>query len=193
MPIATDTQLVAFDGTRRIAAGDAAAVLVATRAAVRHHAPGPVLLFDRDSGEQIDVDLRGSVEEIVGRLLPARDAVPDAPPAPRGPGRPKLGVVAREVTLLPRHWAWLATQRGGASVALRRLVDQASRATEGADRTRRRREAGYRFMSAMAGNLPGFEEAMRAFFAGDVAGFGAHTAEWPVDVREEAGRYVVES
>lgn len=192
MPIAADTQLIAFDGTRRLVAGDAAAVLVATRAAEQHGAPGPILLFNRETGEQLDFDLRGPVEEVLARLAPP-DAAPEAPPAgPRGPGRPKLGVVAREVTLLPKHWAWLATQRGGASIALRRLVDQASRASEGADRTRRRREAGYRFMSAMAGNFPGFEEAMRAYFAGDVAAFGAHSAEWPVDVREEAGRYVVE-
>ena len=76
-------------------------------------------------------------------------------------------MVAREVTLLPRHWEWLAQQSGGASVALRRLVDQARRGTEDKDRIRRAQEAAYRFMSAMAGNRPNFEDAIRALFAGD--------------------------
>ena len=112
-------------------------------------------------------------------------ALPE-PPA-RGRGRPKLGVTAREVTLLPRHWDWLAAQPGGASVALRKLVEDARRVSTNGDRRRVAQEAAYRFMQALAGDLPGYEEATRALFAGDFARFEEHTAHWPDDVREHAG------
>ena len=92
---------------------------------------------------------------------------------PRGRGRPKLGVVAREVTLLPRHWDWLNSQSGGASVALRKLVEAARLAGDDKDRTRHAQEAAYRFMTALAGNLPGYEEATRALYAADPARFDA--------------------
>ena len=107
---------------------------------------------------------------------------------PRGPGRPKLGVVAREVTLLPRHWEWLAQQSGGASVAIRRLVEEARRAGEDKDRIRQAQEAAYRFMSAIAGNKPHYEDAIRALFAGEQARFEKLIAEWPADVRDHASR-----
>jgi hypothetical protein len=97
-----------------------------------------------------------------------------------------LGVVAREVTLLPRHWDWLAVQPGGASVALRKLVDEARRSSGDRDRTRAAQEATYRFISAIAGNLPGFEEACRALFAHDRRRFGDLIAGWPEDVRDYA-------
>ena len=91
--------------------------------------------------------------------------------------------MAREVTLLPRHWDWLASQPGGASVALRRLVDEARHANPVADRVRQAREATYRFMTAIAGNQPGYEEAIRALFAGDGARYHGLIAGWPLDVR----------
>ncbi len=89
-------------------------------------------------------------------LRPRPRGTTNQPAEPRGRGRPKLGVVAREVTLLPRHWDWLNAQPGGASVALRKLVEQARRANGDADRARAAREAAYHFMSAMAGDLPAF-------------------------------------
>lgn len=92
-------------------------------------------------------------------------------------------MVAREVTLLPRHWDWLNARPGGASVALRKLVDDARRATADADRMRAARDAAYHFMSAMAGDRPGFEEASRALFAGNVARLQDLTAAWPTDIR----------
>jgi hypothetical protein len=156
-------------------------VALAVRRAAERGATGPLLIFDDATGRVIDVDTRGTEEEMIARLAPGA-----APLAPRRRGRPKLGVVAREVTLLPRHWEWLNAQPGGASVALRRLVDEARRTGATEDRTRRVREAAYRFMHAAAGDLPGFEEAARALFAGDRARFSVCVAKWPRDVRDHA-------
>ncbi len=147
----------------------------------------PIVIFDDSSGRPIDLDLRGTEQDIVARLpAPVPDVQPDAEtaPGPRGRGRPKLGVVAREVTLLPRHWEWLAAQPGGASVALRKLVDEARRSSGDRDRQRAARDAAYHFMSVMAGNLPGFEEASRALFADDRRRFAGLIAGWPGDIRD---------
>jgi len=136
--------------------------------------------FDAASGWVVDLDLRGDVAAVLARLTPAPEA------EKRGPGRPKLGVTAREVTLLPRHWDWLSSQPGGASVALRKLVEGALREAEGPDRARRAKDATYRFMTAIAGDLPAYEEATRMLFAGDWTAFDAATEAWPEGVRETA-------
>lgn len=184
----------AFDGQRVVARGALVDVALAVQAILANDPTAQVLTFDDTTGFVIDLDLRGTAADVAARLSKA--AAPDGRPpdrprpaediGPRPRGRPALGVVAREVTLLPRHWAWLATQRGGASAALRRLVDEARRSDDGQSRSRARQEIAYRFMSALAGNLPGFEEASRALFAGDQDGFAAHTAAWPSDVRAYA-------
>ena len=96
--------------------------------------------------------------------------------------------MAREITLLPRHWDWLNSQPGGASVALRKLVEPARRASEGKDRIRQSQEAAYRFMSVMAGNRPGFEEATRALFARDEHRFNQKIESWPADMRSHASK-----
>lgn len=183
-----------FDGHRRIASGPLLANALAVKRAREGGATGPVLIFDDATGRSVDVDTRGSEEEIVARL--ASTTVYDSVAAsqleqvgsPRGRGRPKLGVVAREVTLLPRHWEWLATQPGGASVALRKLVEEARRANGDKDKTRQANERAYHFMSAMAGDLPGFEEATRALFANDQQKFNEFTATWPADIRNHTIR-----
>lgn len=105
----------------------------------------------------------------------------------RGRGRPKLGVVGREVTLLPRHWDWLGKQPGGASVALRKLVETARQSGE--TEKRAAREAAYRAMNTLGGDLPGYEEAIRALFAGDIAAMDNHIAEWPEDLRAFIGEF----
>jgi hypothetical protein len=168
-----------------IAFGPLQEVALTLKERLRHEPTITPLVFDNATGRPIDLDLRGSDEAVVQRLEdhPALAANP-----PVRAGRPKLGVVAREVTLLPRHWEWLNGQPGGASVALRRLVDEARHASPIADRVRRAREATYRFMTAVAGNEPGYEEATRALFAGDSARFLALIAAWPVDVRLYAGK-----
>ena len=176
---------IAFAGDRCIASGDLGAVARAAKATLDRHKDAQILVFDDDSGP-IDLDLRGSVEDVLARLpeMPGASAMEAVAPAPRGPGRPKLGVVAREITLLPRHWEWLARQPGGASVALRKLVDEARRANK--DRVRQAQETAYRFIAAMGENKPHYEEVARALFAGDAGRFETWTTSWPADVRDHA-------
>ena len=181
---------IAFDRDRRIAAGDLREVARAAKQALDRHSDSSVLVFDGVTSNAVDLDFRGSVDDVLARL-PLAEKIPDAEPelpANRGPGRPKLGVVAREITLLPRHWEWLARQSGGASVAIRKLVDDARRGGEDKDRIREGQDAAYRFMSAMAGNKPHFEEAIRALFAPDPSRFRELIAGWPADVRDHAAR-----
>lgn len=138
------------------------------------------MVFRDATGQQVDLDTRGTAEEIEARY--AKEPASET----RGRGRPRLGVVAKEVTLLPRHWDWLSSQPGGASVALRKLVEEARKNSGDADRIRAAQEAAYAFMSAIAGNLPGFEEAIRALFAYDRRRFSDLVAKWPEDVRDYA-------
>ena len=178
MTVPANHPLLAFTACRLIARGSAIKVLGPVHAAAA--AREPVLVFDADTGAVVDLDLRGTLEEATARLTPAPEA------EKRGPGRPKLGVTAREVTLLPRHWNWLSVQPGGASVALRKLVEGALREAERPDRARKAKEAAYRFMTALAGDLPHYEEATRMLFAGDWTAFDAATEAWPEGVRETA-------
>lgn len=196
MPDEPTRTYTAFVGPRRLASGRLIDVALAVKAQ-----EGPevdaILTFDDRSGAVVDLDLRGTEAEIAARLAEARTAGdiatgagngPDPAHPTRGRGRPRLGVIAREVTLLPRQWEWLASQPGGASQALRRLVDEARRADNGEARIRTAREAAYRFLSALAGDLPGYEEAIRALFAGDPESFAHRTTAWPSDIRDHALR-----
>ncbi len=180
----------AFEGSRRIASGELKEVALRVKEVIDRGERAPVLIFDNVTSELIEVDLRGTAADVLRRLSdegPRSEATP-AEEEVRRPGRPKLGVVAREVTLLPRHWEWLNSQPGGASVALRKLVEEARRVNAAKDRVRAAQESAYRFMSAMAGNEPGFEEALRALFAGKPDRFHELTAAWPIDVRDHARR-----
>jgi hypothetical protein len=171
-----DEFCAAFAGERLIAAGSAGAVALAVKA---QPCDGPpILIFEDATGRQIDFDLRGSEDDVLARFEPPAPT----DDAPKGPGRPKLGVVAREVTLLPRHWDWLAGQPGGASVALRKLVETARKA----DVPSQRRAAADRFMSAALGDRPGYEEAARALYAGERDRFIALSEPWPADLRDHA-------
>ncbi|WP_374544644.1 DUF2239 family protein [Rhodoblastus sp.] len=175
MTNALPSSVTIFAGTTRVAqaatpyAGAIARQLLSDDPAAR------LLVFEDGTGRQVDLDLR---DEAQAQPTAEDPSAGDA----RGRGRPKLGVVAREVTLLPRHWDWLNGQPGGASVALRKLVEQARRDQSESDRRREAREAAYRFVSAMAGDFPGFEEASRALFAGDRGSFIERTVAWPQDV-----------
>lgn len=184
----TTSTWIAFAGAKRIARGAPRQVAAEVKAFVDANPSAPVLVFDARSSELVELDVRGSVASVLRRLppegpRPSSDVVDSSSALPRPPGRPKLGVVAREVTLLPRHWDWLASQPGGASVTLRKLVEQARRSSQQTDRLREARDAAYRFMHAIAGDEPGFEEATRALFANDPEALRVRVAKWPRDVR----------
>lgn len=179
---------VAFAKTRCIALGTPHEVASKVKGFVDAGSGDNVLIFDAKTSLPIEIDLMGSLASVLERLpaLQQQEQTPDgALPSPRerAPGRPKLGVTAREVTLLPRHWEWLATQPGGASVALRKLVEQARRSNKKADELRQTQEATYRFMNVLAGNNPGYEEATRALFASDYEHLRQLIENWPSDVR----------
>lgn len=189
----------AFEGCRLLSAGPLIEVALAVKRASQAGASEPLLVFDDATGRVIDLDLRGSSADIATRLSQAPEAAkspPALPPTaaaespaePSGRGRPKLGVVGREVTLLPRQWEWLAVQPGGASVTLRKLVDEARRSGAARQKTRLAQEVAYKFLSAMAGDMPGFEEATRALFANNRIAFERQIADWPEDVRLYATR-----
>jgi uncharacterized protein len=189
----TANTYTSFEGDRRIASGSLQTIALAVKRATENGATDQILIFDDATGRSTQIDTRGSDAEVLARLAqPAignHTELPQSEPSEsRGRGRPKLGVVAREVTLLPRHWEWLATQPGGASVALRKLVEEARRTHNDKDKSRKKQECAYRFMSAMAGDLPNFEEASRALFANDQPRFTELVAVWPDDVRDYAIR-----
>jgi hypothetical protein len=180
----------AFVASRRLAAGALLDVALRVKATIDADRSAQVLVFDDRDGAPVDLNLSGGERGVRKRYgAPCADAADSAVEAmgdapKRGRGRPKLGVVAREVTLLPRHWEWLAAQPGGASMALRKLVERARRSGAEADRRRQAQEAAYRVMVAMAGDAKGFEEATRALFAADRQRFVQRAAAWPHDVRE---------
>ncbi|MDB5395154.1 MAG: hypothetical protein JWM91_2660 [Rhodospirillales bacterium] len=176
----------AFEGTRRILSGALVEVALAAKAVIDGGSDEAVMILDDANCQRADIDFRGTADDVIQRL-PSPPTVID-PDAPRGRGRPKLGVVAREVTLLPGHWDWLNRQPGGASVALRKLVEEARHTHRFRDQVRQSQDATYRFMSLMAGNRRGFEEATRALFARNRVRFAAITGGWPVDIRDHAQR-----
>jgi hypothetical protein len=184
MPYPDDITCTAFDHQHLLASGMLADVVRAAKQALDAGAREPLLIFDDHDSRQIEVDFRGTVDEVLARLRQgAATAI-----AGRSPGRPKLGVVPREVTLLPRHWDWLGQQPGGASAVLRRLVEQASRDNGAKARARQAVESVDRFMRVMAGDLAGYEEASRAFYRAERKRFATLTAAWPVDVRTHLQR-----
>lgn len=190
MPLEPPT-FVAFHGEHLVASGPLRDIAIAL-ATQSDHIRGAALIFDAATSEPADIDFDGSFTDIVERTT-QREAAHAADAERRGRGRPRLGVVAREVTLLPRHWEWLAEQPGGASVALRRLVEEARRASSDRDAVRRSQEATYRFMAATLGNAPGFEDAIRALFQGNAGAFHARLEAWPRDLRDHARRLAARS
>jgi hypothetical protein len=168
-----DDRYTVFAGNRKVAAGGLREVLPVLKQRFDEDPGETVLVFEDATGRQIDFDLRGSPEDVMARALPS---------APRGPGRPKLGVTPREVTLLPRHWSWLEQQPEGISAALRRLVEHAMKQP----RARDLRAIASRVLTGIAGDRPHFEEVTRALFAGDTARLESLVQKWPRDIREHA-------
>jgi uncharacterized protein len=193
----------AFAEFRQLASGPLIDVVLAAKEVIDRDPLTAALVFDDVTGRALEFDLRGTRADLVARLSQQRAPIgrPAAaePPAatdpavvgaaePRGRGRPRMGVVGREITLLPRQWEWLAAQPGGASVVIRKLVDEAKRTGGAVQKSRAAQEAAYRFMSAVAGDLPGYEEATRALFAGNRARFETQVSQWPESVRAYAAR-----
>ncbi|QDQ28981.1 DUF2239 family protein [Chitinimonas arctica] len=188
MTLPSSTVCIAFSGNKRIAQGSVAEVARTLKCEIDHQPDQTLLVFNALTSEPIELDLQGSLATVQARYQAeagtSDGAAADEAPAeaPRSAGRPKLGVVPREVTLLPRHWEWLSGQPGGASVALRKLVEQALRSAAAADRARQLRDAAYRFMHAIAGNEVGFEAASRALFSANKPDFHAAIHDWPADI-----------
>ena len=177
----------AFAGPRKIASGDVIQVALKVKRHQEKDGNAAILIFDDLTSRQVELDLRGTADAIIKRLQLASRVTEAAAEMGEdkkvGPGRPKLGVVSREISLLPRHWEWLAQQPGGASVTLRKLVEEAKKKNQGKDEFRQAQEVAYKFMSVMAGDLLGFEEALRAFYAKDALKFEKLIAPWPKDIR----------
>ena len=193
-----ENRFIAFEGETLIADGNQ--LEVALRLKKQGAEPalrrGEVLIFAGADGRQIDLHLSGSESDIercyggatesAAPIVGIGGKAAAAGAEKKTRGRPKLGVIGREVTLLPRHWAWLDTQRGGASATLRRLVDAERKASVDSDYRRASQDRANRFMSAMAGDLKGFEEATRALYAGNREGFESASASWAHDIRHIA-------
>jgi len=177
-----DQLCAAFVGSDLIATGAFAEVVHEVK---RHHDVHPndlILIFDHKESRPIEVDLRGSMDDVFARIEKQRKPTKPQPKVKK-PGRPKLGVVSKEVTLLPRHWEWLAQQRGGASVTLRRLVGEAMKAADPLAAQRGAQQSTYRLMTAVAGDLPNYEDAIRALFAAEQDEFFNIIADWPEGLR----------
>lgn len=164
----------AFLGNRLVARGELSSVLPICKEVVDGGAEETLLVFEDVSGRQVEFDLSGSLEEVLAKVVPEDKKA--------GPGRPKLGVISREVSLLPRHWEWLEQDPKGISAAIRRLVDEARKREPGRFERVQQRDAASKFMWGIAGNFPGFEEASRALFAEDQVVFAELTKDWPADV-----------
>lgn len=178
----SDDQIcTAFKNSRLLATGSMVDVALAAKTELDKNPKANVMVFDDSTGQFIEFDYRGSEEKFIQRL---KVMVTPSESEPKGPGRPKLGVVSREIGLLPRHWDWLALQPEGASSVLRKLVDAAIKKNAAKDDVRRAQDATYKFMSIMAGDLPGYEEALRAFYASDRPKFVKQLGDWPKDVRD---------
>lgn len=178
----------AFAGLKKIASGHVIDVALKVKAHQQKDKKATILVFDDATSQQVELDLRGHEEAIIKRLKALPGNEPEEEERKSGPGRPKLGVVSREISLLPRHWEWLAAQPGGASVTLRKLVEDAKKKNQHRDRLRLAQEATYKFMLVMAGDLPQYEEALRALYAKNGKEFAARIASWPKDVREHTAR-----
>jgi uncharacterized protein len=183
---------IVFAGTNLIARGQLAEVVQHGKALFDRDDVARIALYDDATGHPVDIDFTGTEAEVVAKLTthpvvgPARPGQAEK----KKPGRPRLGVVSREISLLPRHWRWLAAQRGGASAALRRLVDTARKNGAGEDQVRRAIDAAHRFMWDIAGDLPDFEEASRSLFDRDFDTFAIFIASWPPGIQEQLNRYI---
>ena len=178
LPSNSTPRFACFCGPGRIAEGALSDVALAAWRLAQAEPQKTTLTFNRDSGAVVDLNLNGTEHDVATRYSEVDEALPKR-------GRPKLGVVPREITLLPRHWEWLARQPGGASATLRRLVDSARKDRAAQDVARERVTAAYNFMAAIAGDFPLFEDASRELFSHNFARFETLIANWSPDIQDE--------
>jgi hypothetical protein len=190
METASTPTYTAFEGETLLCKGALTDVILKIKKRMGKADNSPALIFNDATGNLMDFNFQGSEKDVLRRLEvfvgEAEGKGKAAAADSAGPGRPKLGVMSREVSLLPRQWEWLASQSGGASAVLRRLVDEARRKSGEALSVKQTQERTYKFLSAMAGNLQGYEEAIRALYRKDAKGFAAHMEGWPRDVKRHA-------
>lgn len=182
----TTLSYTAFEGTKILASGRLDEVAIKVRSRSKANSTATILIFSDATGKEMDIDLRGSESDMLERLKVFISDEKELPAT--GPGRPKLGVVAREVSLLPRHWEWLATQPGGASGTLRRLIEDTQKNPSAREILREAQERTHKFMTAIAGNLADYEEALRALYAKDKKQFQSLIHSWPKDVRDHSNK-----
>lgn len=178
------TWYTAFVGTKKLTEGPLSMIPVTIKQKLHDDELHDVLIFSDMTGQHVDLDLRGGVLDVQHR---ARMHAYNTYVA-KSRGRPKLGVVSREISLLPRHWEWLETQSGGASATLRKLVEKASKMDSESERQARDRT--YQFLRVIAGDMPGYEEALRSLFRGDLELFSEQMKGWPEDVQTHARKLV---
>jgi len=184
----TKSTYTAFEGDQWVCRGPLPEVIMTVKRRMGKSENRPFLIFSDATGNTMDFNFQGSEKDVVKRLevYTANDATAGSASETNGPGRPKLGVISREVSLLPRQWEWLASQSGGASAILRRLVDEERKKSIGGDTVKKHQERTYKFISVMAGDLKGYEEALRALYRKDPKTFQLHIATWPTDVKAHA-------
>jgi hypothetical protein len=190
--MATEGKLyVAFQGNHRLGLGTLGEVATLCFESKWEDQRSRISVFEDESGRVVDVDLSGTEAEVQARIAgPKTGETPPNRPVQRKPGRPKLGVVSREVSLLPRHWAWLSEQRGGASATLRRLVELAKKNESPESIQRRVVDSAHRFLWDIAGDQPHFEEVSRALYAAKLDEVTALSAGWPEGIRHQLARYL---
>jgi len=195
-----EPQVVGFVGWELVARGTLDEVVAACRLASAQRPNQRTAFFDDVSGHAVEAPVAPTatrspsegVSPIVRSAPAAEREASDAtgPQRKRGPGRPRLGVVSREVSLLPRHWEWLSAQRGGTSATLRRVIDAARKADGGTTERRRTIDAAHRFLWDIAGDLPCFEELTRALYAEQFQRVADLSCSWPTGVRQQLLRFV---
>ncbi len=171
----------AFESGKVISSGTLADVVINLKKKLGKSNHTSVLIFNDTTGRTMDFNFSGSEKEVLKRLE-IYTQTPDSKEQPIGPGRPKLGVFSREVSLLPRHWEWLASQSGGASAVLRRLVEEAKKTSSQTITTKHAQERTYHFMSVVAGDFKGYEEVLRSLYKKDKSNFFSEMSEWPKDI-----------
>ncbi|MES2802482.1 MAG: DUF2239 family protein [Bdellovibrionota bacterium] len=171
-----------FAGFKIISQGNIEEVAIATKKYLKKEDDVRLLIFSDLSGKQMDLDLSGADKDVIDRLSVYKAA--EASVSVSGPGRPKIGVKPREVSLLPLHWEWLSTQSGGASATIRRLVDEKMKAPTPKDKIKQTQESVYTFLNSIAGDLTNFEDAIRFLYRQDEAKFKDAIADWPKDLKK---------